>query len=329
MALTEQQENALLRGMAVRQHQRFRSVEELHAALYAKEERPFPPKEHTAPAGEETPGGKAPCRSGTACRHTGVPSQTGRDRGRRQLAGAAGENAETVIAAGETAIPKTERRDSSGPEETHPSAEAQKRPETAEENGAASVQTFVTEQLQPDVSAAAEENGSETENLDFAEEAQRGGGRLARFLPRSRHARIGVCSAAVVLIVVLALVLIVTPAAEPGGHCIGRGEPARAFGRSVCLCRAGALRCSIRLAGDPVRIEKTLTVEEGASLNLICLAELAQGGSADVRGDLQINGMVRSEGGTLAVNGGSVTGGGCCGLHLPIRRACRRAAPST
>ena len=70
-------------------------------------------------------------------------------------------------------------------------------------------------------------------------------------------------------------------------------------------------------------------MEEGASLNLICLAELAQGGSADVRGDLQINGMVRSEGGTLAVNGGSVTGGGCCGLHLPIRRACRRAAPST
>ena len=172
------------------------------------------------------------------------------------------------------------------------------------------MQTFVTEQLQPDVSAAAEENGSETENLDFAEEAQRGGGRLARFLPRSRHARIGVCSAAVVLIVVLALVLIV-PRLQNQGAIASDAESLRALlaDPSVSAVQVPS-GVSIRLAGDPVRIEKTLTVEEGASLNLICLAELAQGGSADVRGDLQINGMVRSEGGTLAVNGGSVTGGG-------------------
>lgn len=313
VALTEQQEKALLRGMAVRQHQRFRTVEELHAALYAKEERPFPPKERTASAGEETPEEKRPAEA-----EQPVGTQASLPKPEETAAAvslpAQPENAETVITAGETAIPKTEGKTefsgSSGPEETHPSAEAQKRPETAEENGAASVQTFVTEQPQPNVSAAAEESGSETENLDFAEEAQRGGGRLARFLPRSRHARIGVCSAAVVLIVVLALVLIV-PRLQNQGAIASDAESLRALlaDPSVSAVQVPS-GVSIRLAGDPVRIEKTLTVEEGASLNLICLAELAQGGSADVRGDLQINGMVRSEGGTLAVNGGSVTGGG-------------------
>ena len=171
------------------------------------------------------------------------------------------------------------------------------------------MQTFVTEQPQPDVSPEAEESAPETENLPAPKEAQRGDG-LVRFLPRSRRAKIGVCSAAVVLVVVLALVLIV-PRLQNQGAIASDAESLRALlaDPSVSAVQVPS-GVSIRLAGDPVRIEKTLTVEEGASLNLICLAELAQGGSADVRGDLQINGMVRSEGGTLAVNGGSVTGGG-------------------
>ena len=40
--ITAQQERALLRGMSLRQHQRFRSMEELHAALYVPEPEPGP-----------------------------------------------------------------------------------------------------------------------------------------------------------------------------------------------------------------------------------------------------------------------------------------------
>lgn len=61
--LTEKQEKALLRGMGIKQHQRFRTVEELHTALYegvdvpAPEpelpEEPEPEKEPVTPAEPE------------------------------------------------------------------------------------------------------------------------------------------------------------------------------------------------------------------------------------------------------------------------------------
>ena len=57
--LTESQERALLRGMGIKQHQRFRSIEEFHAALYEGTE-PYAAAPPVIPAEEKEPGPKAP-----------------------------------------------------------------------------------------------------------------------------------------------------------------------------------------------------------------------------------------------------------------------------
>lgn len=53
--LTEKQEKALLRGMGIKQHQRFRSVEELHTALYEGEEVPVVPESEPVEVREPLP----------------------------------------------------------------------------------------------------------------------------------------------------------------------------------------------------------------------------------------------------------------------------------
>ena len=68
--LTENQERALLRGMGIKQHQRFRSIEEFHAALYEgadtfPAEQPEKPEEEKKPE-KEAPSGEKPAQEGGA-----------------------------------------------------------------------------------------------------------------------------------------------------------------------------------------------------------------------------------------------------------------------
>ena len=55
VALTDRQEKALLRGMGLRQHQRFRSMEELHAALYGSPQPESAPRPESGPRPESVP----------------------------------------------------------------------------------------------------------------------------------------------------------------------------------------------------------------------------------------------------------------------------------